>query len=430
MNSRDSAAAQPDRAPRSRMALYGKVRDNLPGRPVCNERRMPTLQLIFVILGFVSLIAAASYAVLAVVAVVSWHTFVENTRRRSSVSLSSPPVTVLKPLCGAEPGLYENLRSFCTQDYPQFEIVFGVRDSTDPACLEVGRLAAEFPGLPIKLVVDPELHGSNRKVSNLINMLPHARYDVLAMADSDACVGSDYLTTVTAPLRHSDVGLVTCLYCGIPTKGIWSRLGAMYINEWYMPTVLLTWLFGYQGYVSGQTLCIRRDTLQAIGGLQVLANQLAEDYRLGELVRGLKLRIVLSPYLLNGEHHEPDLRSMSRHELRWMRTIRALRPRSFIGMFVTFSLPLALLGIICAASARSVSLAAWVLFAVILIARMMLHFTHRLLGNRSLWSDFWLLPVRDLLLCWVWCRSLFTSRVNWRGNEFDVGADGVMRQLS
>jgi ceramide glucosyltransferase len=175
---------------------------------------------------------------------------------------------------------------------------------------------------------------------------------------------------------------------------------------------------------------MRRSVLGAIGGLQVLADQLAEDYRLGELVRGLNLRIVLSPYLLSGEHHEPDLSSMTRHELRWMRTIRVLRPRSFLGIFATFSLPLALIGIIFASRATEVSLVAWSLFAVILISRITLHFVPRIRGQRSILSDFWLLPVRDLLICWIWCRSFFSSRVNWRGNEFDVDADGVMRRLT
>jgi ceramide glucosyltransferase len=386
---------------------------------------MAHLHPVIVTLGFASLVAAAGYVVLAVVAVLAWR-----LRRGSGAALSPPPVTVLKPLCGAEPGLYAHLRSFCDQDYPEFEIVYGVLEADDPACAVVERLIAEFPAVPMKLVVDPRLHGSNRKVSNLINMLSHAHHEVLVMADSDAFVGRDYLGAVTAPLRDGGVGLVTCLYCGVPTPGIWSRLGAMYINEWYIPSVLLTWLFGYQGYVSGQTLCLRRTTLQAIGGLQVLADQLAEDYRLGEMVRGLNLRIVLSPYLLSGEHHEPDLSSMARHELRWMRTIRVLRPRSFAGIFVTFSLPLALIGITFASSTARVSLLAWSLFALILISRITLHFVHRIRGQRSMLSDFWLLPVRDLLICWIWCRSFFSSRVNWRGNEFDVDADGVMRRLT
>src|ERR1700681_3931686 len=386
---------------------------------------MPSMQALMTVVGFVGLSLAASYAVLTVVAVLVWR-----MRRGPQSSRSMPPVTVLKPLCGAEPGLHEHLRSFCRQDYPEFQLVFGVRDPGDPACAVVKRLAAEFPSVPIDLVINPALHGSNLKISNLINMLPFARYDVLAMADSDAFVGSDYLRSVTAPLLDHAVGLVTCLYRGAPTPEVWSRLGAMYINEWYLPSVLVAWLFGHQGYVSGQTTCMRRDTLQAIGGLAPLANHLADDHRLGELVRAAGQRIVLSPYAVQGEHHEPSLDSLVRHELRWLRTIRVLRPRSFRFIFITFSLPLAVFGIAAAAPASLHSGAAWALFGATAAARLVLHFVHRLRDDPNPLSDLWLLPLRDLLMCWVWFRSFFPSHVTWRGSKFAVGADGVMRPRS
>ena len=383
------------------------------------------MQPLLTIVGFACLGSAASYAVLTVIAVLVWR-----TRRASINSHPLPSVTMLKPLCGAEPGLHEHLRSFCRQDYPEFQIVFGVRDPDDPACAVVKRLTAEFPSVPIDLVINPELHGSNLKISNLINMLPYARHDVLAVADSDAFVGTDYLSNVTAPLRQHDIGLVTCLYRGTPTPEVWSRLGAMYINEWYLPSVLLAWLFGHQGYVSGQTVCLRRVTLQAIGGLRALANHLADDHRLGELVRALGKRIVLSRYVVSGEHHEPSLDSLIRHELRWLRTIRVLRPRSFPFIFITFSVPLAALGIAAAAPGSLHSAAAWALFGTTVLARLVLHFVHRLRDDPAPLLDLWLLPVRDVLMCWVWFRSFFTSHVTWRGSKFAVDADGVMRPLS
>src|SRR5260370_29663460 len=386
---------------------------------------MPSMQALMTAVGFVSLGLAASYAVLTVVAVLVWR-----LRRGPNSSRGGPPVTVLKPLCGAEPGLHEHLRSFCQQNYPEFQIVFGVRDAGDPACAVVTRLAAEFPSVPIELVINPQLHGNNLKISNLINMLPYARHDMLVMADSDAFVGADYLATVTAPLLDHDVGLVTCIYRGTPTKRIWSRLGAMYINEWYVPSVLLAWLFGHEGYFSGQTVCLRRGTVHPVGGLRELANHLADDHRLGELVRGLGLRIVLSPYVVDGEHHEPNLNSLTRHELRCMRTIHVLRPRSFRLIFITFSYPLAGLGLIAALSESPFSAAAWVLFGISLLARLVLHFVHRLRDDRALGSDRWLLPVRDVLICWVWCRSFFTSHVTWPGTRFDLAATRAIRPHS
>jgi len=388
---------------------------------------MSSIHSLLSAIGLISLAVAAGYALLALVAVLIWR-----SRQGAKPPARLPPVTVLKPLCGAEPGLYENLRSFCQQEYPEFQIVFGVRDRDDPALAVVARLLAEFPSLPIDVVVDPRQHGSNRKVSSLINMLGRARHDVLVMADSDAYVGPDYLTVVTTPLLDRKVGLVTCIYHGEPTPRIWSRLGAMYVNEWYMPSVLLARLFGHEGYASGQTICVRRETLQRIGGLRAIADHLADDYQLGELVRGLGLRIVLSPYVLRAEHHEPTLDLLLRHEVRWMRTLRVLRPRSFRLIFFGFSLPLAVMGLLlCAAGAGSVpSMLAWTLFEVTVMARVALHLAHRLRGERPLLADFWLLPARDLLLCWVWWRTFSTSRITWRGGEFDVDAHGIMRSSS
>jgi ceramide glucosyltransferase len=386
---------------------------------------MSSIHSLLSAIGLISLLVASGYALLALLAVLVW-------QGRGGIHRAAklPAVTVLKPLCGAEPGLYENLRSFCQQDYPEVQIVFGVCDPDDPALRVVERLVAEFPGLPIDVVIDPRQHGGNRKVSSLINMLGRARHDVLLMADSDAFAGPDYLATVTAPLLDRKVGLVTCLYHGEPTGRIWSRLGAMYVNEWYIPSVLLARLFGHKGYASGQTLCMRRETLQGIGGLRAIADHLADDYRLGELIRGLGLRIALSPHVLRAEHHEPTLDLLVQHEVRWMRTLRILRPRSFSLIFFGFSLPLAVLGLLLCGVEGAPSRLAWMLFEVAIVARVALHFAHRLRGERPLLADFWLLPARDLLLCWVWWRTFFTSRITWRGSEFDVDAHGIMRSSS
>ena len=386
---------------------------------------MLPLHWLLAIIGVAATAFAASYAVVVLTAVLVWH-----ARRPAVIPPGLLPVTLLKPLCGAEPRLYEHLRSFCLQDYPDYQIVFGVRDPADPALAVVRRLQAEFPRLPIDLVVSPQLHGGNHKISNLINMVACARHDVLVMADSDTCVGPDYLASVTAPLLDREVGLVTCVYRGVPTPQVWSRLGAMYINEWFMPSVLLSWLFGLAGYATGQTLCLRRDTLQAIGGLQAIADHLADDYRLGELVRGLGLRIVISPYVVDAQHDEPDLNALVHHELRWMRTTRILRPISYSFMFCSFSLPLAGLGVVLAAAVPGLSVAAWALFWTAAAARLALHFAQRPGSARALLSDLWLLPWRDLLICWIWYRSFFSYRVSWRGHDFDVDADGVMRRLS
>ncbi len=372
--------------------------------------------------GLICLSVACLYAVLAAIAMIR-----RRFEPRHPPRADGPAVTVLKPLCGAEPGLYANLRSFCVQDYSQFQIVFGVRDSADPALAVVEQLVAEFPELPIDVVVNAQQHGSNRKVSNLINMLEYARHDVLVIADSDALVGPDYLATVTAPLQDETTGLVTCLYHSVPAANLWSRIGAMYVNEWYMPSVLLGRMFGNREFASGQTLCLRRETLAAIGGLRPIANHLADDYQLGASIRKLDKQIVLSTYVTTAEQYDPSLEELIRHETRWMRTIRVLRPGSFPFLLVSFSLPLALAGFALSAARPAAAGTGIVLLLLCVSARILLHRLAKLTNGPAGRSSLWFLPLRDLLLFWVWCRAFLTSRVTWRGTEFEVDVHGVMR---
>jgi ceramide glucosyltransferase len=373
--------------------------------------------------GFASLALAATYAVLALVAVLAWQ-----MRRATTKPLGLQPATILKPLCGDEPGLYENLRSFCRQNHPEYQVVFGVRDLTDPALAVVDRLMAEFPVLPIEVVVNTRQQGSNCTVSTLVNMSVRARHEVLVISDSKTVVGCDYLATVTAPLRDQKVGLVTCLCLRVPAHGIWSKLSSMYTNEWYLPSVLIAWLFGYRGHVSGQALCLRRDTLKAIGGLRATANHLGENNRLGKLIRALGQRIVLSPYALKVDNNEPSLHSLTQHELRWMCAVRVVRPLSFPILFITFTFPMAVVGIAVAAAEPLHWTTEWALFQIAVMARLALHFVNRLLGCKPALREFWLLPVRDLLTCWAWGRSFFANRTTRPGSDFDVAPDRVMHK--
>jgi ceramide glucosyltransferase len=203
----------------------------------------------------------------------------------------------------------------------------------------------------------------------------------------------------------------------------------MYINDWYIPSVLLAWLFGHRGFASGQTLCLHGNTLEAIGGLLPIANHLADDYELGERVRQMGLRAVLSDYVTRTEHYEPTLDHLLGHEIRWMRTIRALQPQGFRFLFVSFSLPLAFLGASLLLSVPTLGTLSLTLFAVTVAARLSLHAAARWGDERLSLADLWLVPTRDVLLLWVWWRALRTSRVIWRGHEFSVDAEGVMRGL-
>jgi ceramide glucosyltransferase len=332
-------------------------------------------------------------------------------------------VTVFKPLCGAEPALYDCLRSLCDQDYPRFQILFGVRDFDDPAVGVVRALQREFPAADLQLAIDPRQHGSNRKVSNLINMAPLARYDHLVIADSDVRVPRGYLTRVVAPLLDPGVGIVTCPYRGAPQPGLWSLLGSLFINDWFMPSVRVAALSGSSAFAFGATIAIRRSTLGAIGGFGAIAHQLADDYRLGELTRGMGLRTVLSEVIVETSVVEHNLGDLVRHELRWLRTIRTVRPLGYTLSFITFSVPLAFVGTLIADG----STPTLILFGITTLARMMLHRAGRLSGASP--SALWAVFLNDGLAFCLWCWGFTTRRVHWRADRFRVARDGSVQPI-
>ena len=209
-----------------------------------------------------------------------------SSERRPRRLANCPAVTILKPLHGLEPNLYANLAGFCAQDYPSpVQIVFGVDDPADPAIAVVRKLIADFPDRDLTLVINARRHGENRKVSNLINMARQALHEVLVVSDSDIVVAPDYLDHIVAALAQPGVGLVTCLYRGAAAAGIWSRLSAAAIDYHFLPNVLVGLKLGLAAPCFGSTIALRRKTLAEIGGFEAVADQLADDYALGALVR-------------------------------------------------------------------------------------------------------------------------------------------------
>lgn len=319
---------------------------------------------------------------------------------------STAPVSVLKPLCGAEPRLYENLATLCRQRHPSFQLVFGVRAADDPAIAVVERLRRDFPACDIALVADPQVHGTNLKVSNLINLSAQARHDLLVIADSDIAVPPDYLARVTAPLADRGVGVVTCLYRGYPAGGLWSRIGAQFINDWFAPSVRIAHAGGSQRFAFGATIALRRDALAAIGGFAALSGRLADDYWLGELTRQHGLRTVLSDVVVTTDVTEDRFGDLWRHELRWLRTIRSLNPPGFAFTFITFTWPMLALGVLLAPLP--------LVFAVAAIGMMA---RSALAGSAAAALR---APLRDALLLAGWAFALAGKRVQWREQVLSV----------
>jgi ceramide glucosyltransferase len=361
---------------------------------------------------------AMAYGVIACIAV----------RRRASTPRLAPrdppAVTILKPLCGAEPETYECLRSFCDQAYPEFQVVFGISDSNDPVLGIVDRLKEEFPQRDLQIVVDRRQHGNSRKVSNLINMMALARHEFLVLSDSDVRVNRDYLARIVAPLLDGGVGIVTCAYRGWPGQDLWSLLGSLFINEWFIPSVRVAAMAGSRSFAFGATIAMRRQVLAKIGGFASIADQLADDYRLGELTRRLGLRTVLSEVVVDVRVAERSFGDLVRHELRWLRTIRALRPVGYAFCFVTFGVPVAAIGTLLAGGTAPVL----GLLAATAAARVMLHLSVREPGSSG--TQLLILPLRDLLTSSLWAWSFAARSVHWREDRYHVTRDGSAQPVA
>jgi len=337
-------------------------------------------------------------------------------------------VSVLKPLCGIEPRLYENLVTFCEQTHPYFQLLFGVSSPGDPAIGVVRRLQAAYPHCDIELVIDSRVHGSNLKVSNLINMARRARHDIIVLADSDIAVGPDYLDTVTAPLADPDTGVVTCLYRAQSVGGFWPRVGALFINEWFAPSVRVAHAGGSRRFGFGATLALRRTTLEGIGGFETLKDCLADDYWLAEHARALGLNTVLSPVMVATDVIEPTFTTLWLREMRWLRTIRSVNLPGFAFLFVTFTSPWLLIGsalLLVMNNGGSttahpfMSLTLSISTVTGIIARILLH-ARSARYSCTFWHDLPLVPLRDTLLALQWLGAVFGSHVVWRGARMRV----------
>ena len=323
-----------------------------------------------------------------------------------------PPVSILKPLKGDEPLLEAALASFCTQSYPEFQLVFGVQDRNDPAIAVVERLRSLFPRLDIAMVIDETRHGGNGKIANLINMWPAAKHDIIVLADSDVHVTPHFLERIVVALQAPEVGAVTALYAGFASGGsIAGRFGAAQINHIFLPGVLVGRMLGRQDCL-GAALALRRSTLIRIGGLPALLPHLADDAALGRLVRRLGLRVALAPSLVVTTVSEETLPALFGHELRWARTIRALEPLTYSSSLLQYPVFWAMLTILVAQHHLwAVGFAAVVWAVRTMEARAM---ARQL--ERGAFSG-WLLPLRELLSIVVLLASYLGNRVVWRGSS-------------
>jgi ceramide glucosyltransferase len=346
------------------------------------------------------------------------------TTRRVLPSFA-PPVSILKPLRGTDPDIYESFRSHCLQDYGEYEIIFGVSDPQDEAVLLVEQLRREFPERKIRLIVCREVLGANMKVSNLVQMLAQAEHEYIVVNDSDIRVPKDYLRRIMAPLASPAVGMVTCMYRGQASKTLASKLEAIGISTEFHPGVLAArQLEGGIHFALGSTLGISRAALQAIGGLEPLLDYLADDFELGRRVSAAGLRVELSPVVVDTHLPAYSFREFLQHQLRWARSTRHSRRRAYAGVVVTFAIPWAILAVLFSHGATW----AWILLIAVCVARLAVALAvgWGILRDRQVLRDLWLVPLRDLIGLGVWIGSYTGRTVAWRGDQF-VLKDGKLR---
>ncbi len=344
-----------------------------------------------------------------------------------------PAVSILKPVKGVDPEMYEAFASHCRQDYPgEFEILFGAGSMEDPAVALIERLQGEFPQQQIRLLICPEVLGANGKVSNLVHMVAEARYDHLLINDSDIRVTPHYLRHVMPAFSlpsgtGKKVGMVTALYRGHSHGTLGSRLEALGISTDFIPGALTArWMEKGLRFGLGSTLAMTREALDAIGGLLPLVDHLADDYELGARIYRAGFRVELAREVVETSIPAYTFSQFLAHQLRWARGVRDARPLGYFGLLVTFGLPWAIANVFASAA----SLDSIALLSVMLCVRfaMALSIGVGVLGDRATMRDLWLLPLRDGVALGVWFWSFADDAVVWRGERFHLRGGKLIRE--
>jgi ceramide glucosyltransferase len=333
--------------------------------------------------------------------------------------LPAEPVSVLKPLSGAEERLEENLRSFLVQQYPAFEILFAVRRADDPAVAVVEKLRAEFPAVPLRLILTGEPPYPNAKVYSLDRMKSEARYDLLVMSDSDIHVTPGMLAQVAAEFADPRVGLSTCPYRAVPGKGVWSTLEALGMNTQFLGGILAARMLDGMKFALGPTIAARKSVLDEMGGFDRLKDYLAEDFVMGKFADELGYRVLLSSYVI--EHHigSQGMAANLTHRLRWCRSTRRSRPAGYVGELFTMPLATALLSLLWAPAVWPVAA-----LSILLRAASAWACAGWVLRDPLTARLWWLLPVQDILAFAMWIAGFFGNHIVWRGRRYFLHSDG------
>jgi ceramide glucosyltransferase len=336
-----------------------------------------------------------------------------------------PPVSILKPVKGVDFQAYQNFASFCQQDYPDYEVIFGVADPADPIIPVIERLRRDFPERHIRLIIAVTF-GANRKASLLHYLVSEAKHEVLVVSDSDMRVTPDYLKRVVAPLADQQVGLVTCLYQSELPLNVTAGLEALHMGATFLPSVIVARKVINMRFAMGATVALRRHDLTRLGGFAAIADYLADDYQLGARIAALGLKVHLSNYVIACVLGATTFREQWEREIRWMRCTHISRPLEYPGLLLSYSLPLsAVLAVVSHFENASLRILVISLFLRWLVALLISVRT----GDRQVRRWLLWLPARDLLSAVTWCVGGLGRQITWRGESFALQADGRMQPI-
>ena len=378
------------------------------------------------LLPFMAILPAAAYSLVSLVCARKFF-------NRPSPIVSRPTaeagVTILKPVKGMDAGSYDNFASFCRQEYAgPLQMAFAVASVDDAVIPVIHRLITDFPGHDISLVVNPAIHGPNYKVSNLINAFPGASHDIIIVCDSDIRVPPDYLRSVTSHFANPHVGLVTSLYRTSSVHYTAAALEATGFTAEMIPNVLVALQLEGLSFALGASMAVRREALASIGGLEALADYLADDYQLGNKVHCAGWDIVLDGCFVESMIKAESLKTVLSRQLRWARTMRASRPGGYLASGITMPFPAAVLSLLVAPSLTSGLAAVGLLYTVRLTVNT--RFSRQLVKDGLLPRWLWLLPLRDILAFFCWALSFLGNRVEWRGSRFVLKPGGKIEEIN
>jgi ceramide glucosyltransferase len=383
-----------------------------------------TLGHILFFAGLVGLLCSTGFLVLTLYSVLRF-------RSRPQQPLGFAPfVTLFKPVHGLEPQLERNLESFFTQDYPQFELIFGARHSHDKALAIVAELQKKYPNVPVKIALSGEPDRPNAKVCSMLRMVPLASTDYWIISDSDVEVTPSYIRQVIAPFVDPQLGMTTCLYRGVPTGGLWSRLEALGMSVEMTAGVVCADTLEGMKFALGPTMAGRRDAIERAGGMAPLLDYCADDYILGNAVSKLGYRVLISDYVVDHIVVSRRFRDSIAHQVRWMKSTRFSRPKGHFGTLLTFAMPFGILSLIGGLLMHN-TVAGLAVFAAAYLNRVILSVATGwgVVHDRRSLSYCWLYPLRDLMGFFFWLGSYSGTTVVWRGELYRLSYGGKMERV-